>query len=79
MDRGQLRQTARQRRRVQPELQSFFRGRGRGDITFFQEQEDVTEILGNKDETSLLRPRSQTDAGGIFAQRAGAGGYDLEH
>jgi hypothetical protein len=58
---------------VQPTLRSLFIGRGRGDVTR-KEQGDVTEILGNKDETSLLRPRNQTDAGGMYAQRAGAGG-----
>jgi hypothetical protein len=59
---------------VQPELQCFFIGQGRGDGTgSWQGQGDVTEIAGNKDETSLLLPRNQTDAGGMFVQRAGAG------
>jgi hypothetical protein len=60
---------------VQPELQSFLHGRGRGDVTgVFQQQGDVIEILGNKDETSLLRLRNQTEDGGMLAYRAGADG-----
>jgi hypothetical protein len=37
-------------------------------------QGDVTEILGNKDETSLLRPRNQIEDGGLFTYRVGAVG-----
>jgi hypothetical protein len=60
---------------VQPELRSFCVGRGRGDVTgSWQEQGDVTEIFGNKDVTSLLLRRNQTDAGVMFVQRAGADG-----
>jgi hypothetical protein len=46
-----MKRFARQGRFEQPMLQSFC-GQGRGD---------VTEILGNKDVTSLFRPRNQID------------------
>jgi hypothetical protein len=60
---------------VQPELRSVCIGRGGVEVTGgLHEQGNITDILGNKAETSLLRPRNQTDVGGMFAQRAGARG-----
>jgi hypothetical protein len=66
-DDGQLKRSARHGRCEQPKLQSLT-----GQLVI--RPVDVTEILGNKDVTSLLRPRNQTDDSGMFSHRAGATG-----